>query len=121
MTIMDSTQTGTLSFHHITCEILLGASSETKRCLSCKKQRKSIFNNNDFHHVKNGLNPWYVCRYHEYKTIWDSPVLDKELKCFIQIGNLYNPMANAIKEIYGETMMVNHILQRTLALCSIFI
>ena len=60
MTIMDSTWTGTLSFHHIICEILLGTSSETKRCLSCKKHRKSIFNNNDFHHVKNGLNPWYA-------------------------------------------------------------
>ena len=60
--------------------------------------------------------------YHEYKTVWDSPVLGEELICAREIGNSYDPMAVAVKkEIHGETITVGHILKRISALCSIFI
>ena len=60
--------------------------------------------------------------YHEYKTVWDSPILGEELICAREIGNSYDPMAVAVKkEIHGETITVGHTPKRISALCSIFI
>ena len=29
--------------------------------------------------------------YHEYKTVWENPVLAEELRCMREIGNLRDP------------------------------
>lgn len=42
MAIVDSTRTGTLSIYHVNCEVLLESSIEPKKCLACKKHRKSL-------------------------------------------------------------------------------
>ena len=42
MAIVDLTRTGTLSIYHINCEVLLEGNTEPKKCLACKKHRKSL-------------------------------------------------------------------------------
>ena len=36
--------------------------------------------------------------YHEYKTVWEDPVLAEELRCMRKIGNPHDPMAVAIQK-----------------------
>ena len=60
--------------------------------------------------------------YHEYKSIWDNPVVGEQLNCIREVGNSHDPMAVAvIKEIEGETKTVGHIPRRISALSSVFI
>ena len=60
--------------------------------------------------------------YHEYKTVWENPVLGEELRCVREIGNPHDPTAVAIqKEIGGEIVTVGHIPKRISALMSVFI
>ena len=41
--------------------------------------------------------------YHEYKTVWENPVLAEELHCTREIGKPCDPVAVAIqKQISGE-------------------
>ena len=42
MAIVDPNRTGTLSIYHINCEVLVESSTELKKCLACKKHRKSL-------------------------------------------------------------------------------
>lgn len=42
MAIVDSTRSGTLSIYHVNCEVLLDGNIEAKKCLACKKHRKSL-------------------------------------------------------------------------------
>ena len=60
--------------------------------------------------------------YHEYKSIWENPVVGEQLNCIREVGNSHDPMAVAvIKEIEGETKTVGHIPRRISALSSVFI
>ena len=50
-----------------------------------------------------------VRSYHEYKSVWESPVYSKEFSCARDIGN-YDPMPVAIaKEIGCAMVTVSHI------------
>ena len=40
--IVDSTCTGTFSIFHVDCEVLVDGGSELKKCLACKKHKKSL-------------------------------------------------------------------------------
>lgn len=63
-----------------------------------------------------------VCGYHKYKTVWENPVLGKELSCVREIGNPHDPTAVTIqKEIGSEMVTIGHILKRISALTSVFI
>ena len=63
-----------------------------------------------------------ICGCHEYKSIWDNPVIGEHLNCFQEVENSHDPMAVAvIKEIEGETKTVGHIPRRISALSSVFI
>ena len=42
MAIVDSARTSTLSIYHINCEVLLEGNTKPKKCLACKKHRKSL-------------------------------------------------------------------------------
>ena len=60
-----------------------------------------------------------ICGYHEYKSIWDNPVNEEELR---EMGNSHDPMAVAVmKEIDSETKTVGHIPRIISALCFVFI
>ena len=60
--------------------------------------------------------------YHEYKTVWENPVLAEELRCTREIGNPRDPAAVAIqKQISGEMVIVEHVPKRISALNSVFI
>ena len=60
--------------------------------------------------------------YHEYKTLWENPVLGEELSCAREIGNPHDLTSVAIqKEIGGEVVTVGHIPKRISALTSVFI
>ena len=60
--------------------------------------------------------------YHEYKTVWENPVLAEELRCTREIGNPRDPAAVAIqKQISGEMVIVGHVPKRISALSSVFI
>ena len=51
--------------------------------------------------------------YHEYKTVWESPVLAEELRCTRETGNPRDPAAVAIqKQISGEMVIVWHVPKR---------
>ena len=62
--------------------------------------------------------------YHEYKTVWENPVLAEELRCTREIGNPRDPAAVAIqKQISGKMVIIGHVPKRisTLIVSSVFI
>ena len=60
--------------------------------------------------------------YHEYKTVWENPVLGEELSCMRETGNPHDPTAVAAqKEISGEIVIVGHISKKNSSLTSLFI
>ena len=62
--------------------------------------------------------------YHEYKTVWENPVLAEELRCTREIENPHDPTAVAIqKQISGKMVIVGHVPKRISALIvsSVFI
>ena len=56
--------------------------------------------------------------YHEYLSICNHPLADRELVCKWEAGNLHDPQAVAIKMIDGNLRVVGHVPSR---ISSIFI
>ena len=60
--------------------------------------------------------------YHEYKDIWENPIIGEELKCQREIGNRYDPFAVAIlKQKDGHDTIVGHVSRKIAASCNAFI
>ena len=60
--------------------------------------------------------------YHEYKVIWDNPVVGEDLLCEREIGNSYDTHAVAVKKVIdGNLTVVGHIPRRISSICSIFL
>jgi len=48
--------------------------------------------------------------YHIYKDIWPSPVVEEQLQCEWEVGNLHDPMSVVVKKLIdGENMIVGHV------------
>ena len=59
--------------------------------------------------------------YHEYKDIWENPIIGEELKCQREIGNRYDPLAVAmLKQIDGHDTIVGHVSRKRAASCNAF-
>ena len=60
--------------------------------------------------------------YHEYKVVWDNPVVGENLLCEREIGNPHNTHAVAVKKVIdGNLTVVGHIPRRISSICSIFL
>ena len=60
--------------------------------------------------------------YHEYKDIWENPIIGEELKCQRKIGNQHESLAVAIlKEIDGLNTIVGPVSSKIAASCNAFI
>ena len=59
--------------------------------------------------------------YHEYKLIWNNPVVGEDLLCEREVGNPHDTHAVAVKKVIdGNLTVVGHIPQRISSICSIF-
>ena len=48
--------------------------------------------------------------YHEYKLIWNNPVVGEGLLCQCEVGNPYDTHAVAVKKVFdGNLTVVGHI------------
>ena len=60
--------------------------------------------------------------YHEYKDIWENPIIGEELKCQCEIGNRHDPLAMAVvKQMDDHDTIVGHVSHRISASCNAFI
>ena len=60
--------------------------------------------------------------YHEYKLIWNNPVVGEDLLCECEVGNPRNTYVVAVKKVIdGNLTMVGHILRRISSICSMFL
>ena len=60
--------------------------------------------------------------YHEYKLIWDNPVVGEDLLCEREVGNPHDTRAVAVKKVTdGNLTVVGHISQRISSICSILL
>jgi len=60
--------------------------------------------------------------YHEYKLIWNDPIIGKELRCQCELGNSHDPYAVAVqKRIGGSNRIVGHVPRTISTICSLFI
>ena len=60
--------------------------------------------------------------YHEYKLIWNNPVVGEDLLCEREVGNPHDTHAVAVKKVIdGNLTVVGHIPQRLSSICSIFL
>ena len=50
-----------------------------------------------------------ICGYHEYKIVWDNPVVGENLLCEREVGNHHNTHAVAVKIIDSNLTVVGHI------------
>ena len=59
--------------------------------------------------------------YHEYKLIWNNPVVGEDLLCEREVGNPHDTHAVAVKKVIdGNLTVVGHIPRRISSICSIF-
>ena len=42
--------------------------------------------------------------YHEYQSVWDNPLADRDLLCEWETGNSHDPQAIAIKRVIDGTL-----------------
>ena len=60
--------------------------------------------------------------YHEYKLIWNNPVVEEDLLCECEVGNPHDTHAVAVKKVIdGNLNIVRHIPQRISSICSMFL
>ena len=60
--------------------------------------------------------------YHEYKLIWNDPIISEELWCQCEPGNSHDPYAVAVKKrIGGRVQIVGHVSRIMSTICSLFI
>ena len=60
--------------------------------------------------------------YHEYKDIWENPIIGEELRCQREIGNSHDTLAVAVmKLIDGHSTIVGHVPRKISASCNAFI
>ena len=60
--------------------------------------------------------------YHEYRTVWDSPVDGEVLRCECKVGNSHDTYAVAIKKLIDSIyVVVGHVPHKISSICSIFI
>ena len=60
--------------------------------------------------------------YHEYKLIWNDPIIGEELRCEREPGSCHNPYAVAVKKRIGGTdRIVGHVPRIISTICSLFI
>ena len=60
--------------------------------------------------------------YHEYKDIWENPIIGEELKCLCEFGNRHDPLAVAmLKQIDGHNTIVGHVSRKIATSCNAFI
>ena len=60
--------------------------------------------------------------YHEYKLIWNDPVVGECLLCEREVGNPHDTHAVAVKKVIdGNLTVVGHVPRRISLVCSIFL
>ena len=52
--------------------------------------------------------------YHEYQSMWDNPLADRNLPCEWELGNSHNPQAMAIKNLTDALQVVGHVPRKYL-------
>jgi len=59
--------------------------------------------------------------YHEYKVVWDNPVVREDLLCKCKVGNPHDMHAVTVKKVInGNLTVVGHIPRRISSICLIF-
>ena len=60
--------------------------------------------------------------YHDYQSIWDNPLADRDLLCEREMGNSHNLQVVAIKKMIGGTLQVTGCVPRKISsVCFIFL